>query len=131
MKSISHALVGMILAGCYFWPQAAFAQTCNTYRLGYEKAIAQGIIKRAPLVNGPRDAYAHFQTALRNGDRIEVAIRASQYLVIVSESSSLKIADIERRDLEDRIVKHYQKPVEVAVPMLAVILPLNAFCPLS
>ena len=131
MKSLIKSLTGLLIAGSILWPNLANAQPCNSYRSGYEKAIAQGIIKRAPLVNGPKDAYYHFQNALKNGDRIEAAIRAAQYLVIVSESSSLNQADLERLDLETAITDHYQKPVEVAVPMLTVILPLNAFCPLS
>ena len=84
-----------------------------------------------PLVSGPTDAYYAFQQALERGDRMEVAVRASQYLVIVSEASGNRSADLERLDLENMMVNHFQKPVEVAVPMLSVILPPNVFCPIN
>ena len=109
----------------------AKAQICNPYRVGYEKAIAQGMIKRAPLVPGPKDAYISFENALVSGDRIEAAVRAVQYLVIVSETLAPNIADLERLELENVIVNHYHKPVEVSVPMLSVILPNDIFCPVS
>lgn len=112
-------------------PEVVHAQACNPYRSGYEKAIAQGVINRASLVRNAKDAYTQFQSNLETGDRIEVAVRAVQYLVIVSEDTTLDYADLERLELEQMIVDHYQKPVEVSVPMLTVILPHHVFCPVS
>ncbi|MCM1983133.1 hypothetical protein [Lyngbya confervoides] len=113
--------------------EAAIAQSsrpCNPYRSGYEKAIAQGIIQRASLVSGPLEAFQYFQAALDKGDRLETAIRAAQYLVIISEGEGLARAEIARLDLEGLMVQRFKKPVAVAVPMLPVILPNNVFCPL-
>lgn len=112
-------------------PVIAQSQSCNPYRSGYEKAIAQGVIQRPSLVSNAKEAYEYFQSALKTGDRIEVAVRAVQYLVIVSEDQTGDFTDLERLDLEQLIVDYYQKPVEVAVPMLTVILPNNVFCPVN
>lgn len=104
---------------------------CNPYRTDYESAIAQGLLKRPSLVSGSAESWALFEAAIAQGDRIEVAARAAQYLVIVSEGPGIAHADQMRRQLEDKIITHYQQPVEVAVPMLGVILSYAQQCPIS
>ena len=79
----------------------------------------------------PKTPINPFKLALKNGDRIEAAVRAVQYLVIVSEASNSNLAELERLEIENAIVNHYHKPVEVSVPMFTVILPNNLFCPVA
>ncbi len=104
---------------------------CNPYRSHYEHAIAQGLLKRPSLVSGAPESRHLFLIAMAQDDRIEAAARAAQYLVIVSEGFGISRADQTRRQVEDEIIDRYQQPVEVAVPMLGVILPHSADCPIK
>jgi hypothetical protein len=115
-------LLGLLLPLQVMTIQPAEAKTCSPYRLNYEGAITQGIIQRPSLVSSARQSWRLFHVAMNRNDRMEAAARAAQYLVIVSERSGTDHAHKARQHVESEFTRHYEQPVEVAMPMFEIIL---------
>ena len=119
-------LLGLLLPLQFMAVQPAAAKNCSLYRLNYEGAITQGIIQRPSLVRNARQSWHLFHVAMDRNDRMEAASRAAQYLVIISERNGTTAADQARQQVESEFTSHYEKPVEVAMPMFEVILANSA-----
>lgn len=61
-------------------------QTCTSYRIYYERAIAKGVINTPSWVTDEEQAIQLAYQAIEQGDRYEAAIRFAQALVLISES---------------------------------------------
>ncbi len=61
-------------------------QTCTSYRINYERAIANGIINSPSWVADEEEAIQLGYQAIDRGDRDEAAIRFAQALVLISEN---------------------------------------------
>ncbi len=115
-------LLGLLLPLQFVAAQPAVAKSCSPYRINYEGAITQGIIQRPSLVNNAKQSWQMFHVAMSRNDRLEAATRAAQYLVIVSERSGVDKAHQARQQVEAEFTRHYEQPVEVAMPMFELIL---------
>lgn len=119
-------LLGLLLPLQLLTAQSAEARVCSPYRINYEGAITQGLMRRPSLVNNARQSWQLFHDAMNRNDRIEAASRAAQYLVIVSERNGVDQAHKARQQVEAEFTRHYEQPVEVAMPMFEVILANSA-----
>ena len=115
-------LLGLLLPLQFFTAQPAEAKNCSLYRMNYEGAIAQGIIRRPSLVRNADQSWRLFHVAMARNDRMEAASRAAQYLVIISERSGTDQAHKARQQVESEFARHYDQPVEVAMPIFEVII---------
>ncbi|PZD74867.1 hypothetical protein C1752_00955 [Acaryochloris thomasi RCC1774] len=102
--------------------QPAEAKSCSPYRINYEGAITQGIIRRPSLVSNANQSWRLFHVAMDRNDRMEAASRAAQYLVIVSERNGTAQAHRARQLVESEFTRRYDQPVEVAMPIFEIIL---------
>jgi len=62
-------------------------KTCTPYRANYEKAIAEGIIRRPGTVADESEAIKLADEAVAKGNKNEAARRLAQALVIMSEKT--------------------------------------------
>jgi len=61
------------------------AESYNSYRTHWERAISKGVIARPSKVSDPETSLQMFFEAMRNNDNYNATRRLGQYLVVYSE----------------------------------------------
>jgi hypothetical protein len=99
--------------------------TCTPYRANFERAIANGTIRRPERVPGVEQAIALADRAMTRGDRNEAARRLAQALVILSEEQGTESAIAYERTLEADMKAKKGQPLRTALPLFGRIFPQN------
>ena len=101
-------------------------RTCTPYRANFERAIANGTIRRPERVPGVEQAIALADRAMTGGDRNEAALRLAQALVILSEEQGTESAIAYERTLEADMKAKKGQSLRTALPLFGRIFPQNS-----
>ncbi|MFB2939215.1 hypothetical protein ACE1B6_28520 [Aerosakkonemataceae cyanobacterium BLCC-F154] len=102
-------------------------QTCTPYRLNYERAIANGIIRRPSGVATESEAIKLADEAIAKGNKNEAAIRLAQALVIISEKTPQGTANAQalERSLDEDVKARQKQSLRAYLPLFGRIFPVN------
>lgn len=101
-------------------------QTRTSYRINYERAIANDLINRPSAVEDEQQAVELAYQAIDQGDRYEAAARFAQALVILSETKGTEEAFAFEQRLDAYIVEQQNQTLREFLPMFGRIFPLNS-----
>lgn len=92
-------------------------QTCTSYRISYERAIAKGVMERPSWVADEEQAIQLAYQAIDQGARYEAAIRFAQALVLISENYDLAAALEFEQNLDTTLQKEKGQTLRKFLPM--------------
>ena len=102
-------------------------KTCTPYRANYERAIANGVIRRPSTVADESQAIKLADEAIAKGNKNEAARRLAQALVIMSEKTPQGTANATalERSLDDDVRARHGKSLRAYLPLFGRIFPAN------
>lgn len=99
--------------------------SCTPYRANYERAIANGIIRRPSPVPDENQAIALADRAVESGNLNEAAIRLAQAIVIISEKQGNSNAVALERSLDSDIRTKKGQSLRQFMPLYGRIFPVQ------
>lgn len=102
-------------------------QSCTPYRANYERAIANGIIRRPSGVPDESTAIKLADEAIAKGNKNEAAVRLAQALVIISENTPQGNANAQalERSLDTDVRARHKQSLRAYLPLFGRIFPAN------
>lgn len=101
-------------------------RTCTSYRINYERAIANGVINTPSWVADEEEAIQLAYQAIDRGERYEAAIRFAQALVLISENYNLTKALEFEQYLDNRSQEENGQTLREFLPIFGRIFPQSS-----